>query len=69
MCCKMSEKKNMLKDQYENVLDDIRFLHYCTNKLTFSKKKNKILKKWKSANLQSFIDYFKKQWLEGAFKN
>ena len=64
------KKKHMMGDYYDEIIGDIRNLHYCTTKNGFNKLKNKVLKKWETIeSLIDFSNYFRKQWLDGVFCN
>ena len=58
-------KRLIPTSNYEDVLNDIRYLHFSLE-LEFDTRKREILNKWKAnTSLNQFCTYFKEQWLKG----
>ena len=63
------KKRDMLGTYLEEVCDDIRKLHYSDSQKNFNNLKKKSITKWRRYGLETFIEYFSKQWLDGVFCN
>ena len=63
-------KKNEYRIDKEHrikVKEDIDELHYCRTQQEYDTLLEKKIRKWKRLQLNDFIDYFSKQWLDSDF--
>lgn len=54
---------------YRSVQNDIKKLHMCTDEGSYKLLLRSVLAKWNTMQMPQFVEYFRKQWIFGKFRN